>query len=415
MDTTTPIMPSRAPAFSPRDINILKQLAHGADISEIASSLGVQPASLRVMLHTFYRRLGVQNRLQAVRWASDYLASTSGPAVFIKPTDRQRALVRSLDERGARLLSLLVEGASGHQIAKRTGLSNGTVRVYLSGLYKHLGVRDRIEAAIVGRAVMREDGVEIVAPLPAVGNDADERVDPIPLQQLPRTSFGLAAANHGLLASLGILETYLGPQNALEIEERRAQTPMVSVEQIEAIERTRALWRAYLAGNFEFARNLQFSGHVDLYRTSSPGNEIVIACMLWLGGFTDAAQRYRSTAFRVTRPGVDRIRCLRICKSIEGAERDPMGAERSLAGIQESRKLKGVSVEVVDIARFHILRRVGMQLKAATIAERIYSRAAAVQAHVEELYGARLTLDGSPHPQPRSSTRRKPRGKGRAK
>lgn len=46
------------------------------------------------------------------------------------------------------LLDAVARGLSGDEVAERVGLTGGTTRVYLSKLYKKIGVRNKTEAAV---------------------------------------------------------------------------------------------------------------------------------------------------------------------------------------------------------------------------------------------------------------------------
>jgi two-component system response regulator DesR len=56
-------------------------------------------------------------------------------------TDRERTVVR-----------LAGEGLSSYEISRKLGLSEGTVRNYLSEAISKLGARNRVEAARIARA-----------------------------------------------------------------------------------------------------------------------------------------------------------------------------------------------------------------------------------------------------------------------
>lgn len=53
-----------------------------------------------------------------------------------------------LTEREAKILASIANGASTAETARTVGLTSGTLRVYLSGMYKRIGVRNRVQAAV---------------------------------------------------------------------------------------------------------------------------------------------------------------------------------------------------------------------------------------------------------------------------
>lgn len=62
---------------------------------------------------------------------------------------KQQSLIDSLTPREQEIYSLLMEGVSNKEIAARLFLSEGTVRVYLSGVYQKLGVKTRAQAMLL--------------------------------------------------------------------------------------------------------------------------------------------------------------------------------------------------------------------------------------------------------------------------
>lgn len=62
---------------------------------------------------------------------------------------KQISPLASLTTREQEIFSLLLEGASNKEIAEQLFLSEGTVRVYLSGIYSKLGVKNRAQAILL--------------------------------------------------------------------------------------------------------------------------------------------------------------------------------------------------------------------------------------------------------------------------
>jgi DNA-binding NarL/FixJ family response regulator len=60
-------------------------------------------------------------------------------------------LPEPLTERELDVLRLLSAGLSNREIGDRLGLSEGTVKNYVTGVLQKIGVRDRTQAALRGR------------------------------------------------------------------------------------------------------------------------------------------------------------------------------------------------------------------------------------------------------------------------
>ena len=56
-----------------REMEILKVLTSGAKNEEIANKLFISPHTVKTHLYTIYRKIQVNNRLQAVIWANKNL------------------------------------------------------------------------------------------------------------------------------------------------------------------------------------------------------------------------------------------------------------------------------------------------------------------------------------------------------
>ena len=70
----------------------------------------------------------------------------------------------SLSKRQSELISLLVQGLKNKEIAAALGISEGTVKAYLTTLYEKVGARDRFDLALFG---LRNMGQQRIAPAPA--------------------------------------------------------------------------------------------------------------------------------------------------------------------------------------------------------------------------------------------------------
>ena len=54
-----------------------------------------------------------------------------------------------LSERKSQVLALMASGKSNREIAELLGLSEGTVKVHMTGIFKALGVSSRTQAMVV--------------------------------------------------------------------------------------------------------------------------------------------------------------------------------------------------------------------------------------------------------------------------
>ena len=75
------------------------------------------------------------------------VAWPGGEAAAPDPGDASPSPVESLTRRQREILSLVGAGLSNRDIAARTGLTEGTVKLHVSNILKRLGARNRTEAA----------------------------------------------------------------------------------------------------------------------------------------------------------------------------------------------------------------------------------------------------------------------------
>lgn len=69
-----------------------------------------------------------------------------------------------LTRREAQLLILVGQGLSNKEIATTLFLTEGTIKYYLSRLFKKMGVRDRLELALYGLKMLMQDRAEGLPP-----------------------------------------------------------------------------------------------------------------------------------------------------------------------------------------------------------------------------------------------------------
>jgi two-component system response regulator DesR len=132
---------------------------------ELAAEVQRGPGSTRVVILTTFARAGYLRRaLEA--GASGYLLKDAPSADLADALRRVHAGGRAIDpelaaeawsepdpltDRERQVLRLAGQGAGGAEIADRLGLSQGTVRNYLSEAISKLGAANRVEAARIAR------------------------------------------------------------------------------------------------------------------------------------------------------------------------------------------------------------------------------------------------------------------------
>lgn len=132
---------------------------------EVAAELARRGARTRVVILTTFARAGYLRRaLEA--GAAGYLLKDAPSEALADAVRRVHAGARAVDpelareawterdplhDRERRVLRLAGEGRTGAQIAAALGLSEGTVRNYLSDAIAKLGAANRVEAARLAR------------------------------------------------------------------------------------------------------------------------------------------------------------------------------------------------------------------------------------------------------------------------
>jgi two-component system nitrate/nitrite response regulator NarL len=143
-------------------------LASGLDESLIA---GIMNAGAQAYLPKSYREAQALGVLQVVLGGAShrphadrgYVAADVQTPAFVADEGTSRRLgpnPYSLTERELQVLTQVCEGRSNLNVAKRLGITEGTVKIHLSNSYKKLGVENRTQAI---RIVERLDHVQNMA------------------------------------------------------------------------------------------------------------------------------------------------------------------------------------------------------------------------------------------------------------
>ncbi|MCS7314515.1 MAG: response regulator transcription factor [Bryobacterales bacterium] len=140
------------------------------DLNEEITLEGLADARRRapnVRIVLWVRAIPLELAYQTIRLGvHGILRKTLSPDVMIKCLQRvaageywfeealgarlEDAEVVPLSRREAQLVNLLAQGYKNKEIAYALGISEGTIKVYLSRLYRKVGVKDRYELALYG-------------------------------------------------------------------------------------------------------------------------------------------------------------------------------------------------------------------------------------------------------------------------
>lgn len=177
-----------------------------------------------------------------------------------------------LDAKNGRMLELLAQGASTRTLARAMGFSEGTIRVYLHNLYRALGVRNRTEAVLWHLGQPGSPAADAAAPAQA---------DP--------STFGEVALRDGLLATLGIMESFLGPygrpwEAAHRLKGAHGDEELDSRRRI-----ARLFWRALLDGDFAAGKAFHDEQQPGRLAWVAPSEVALLVVLLLLGGYSHAA------------------------------------------------------------------------------------------------------------------------------
>ena len=96
-----------------------------------------------------------------------------------------------LSKRQSQLVQLLVQGLKNKEIAAALGISEGTVKAYLTTLFEKVGARDRFELALFGLRTVGLGAAGGPAPLEMVPAAAPKPVALAPTVQSPAVSFAV--------------------------------------------------------------------------------------------------------------------------------------------------------------------------------------------------------------------------------
>jgi DNA-binding CsgD family transcriptional regulator len=199
-----------------------------------------------------------------------------------------------INDRDRQMLELLAQGASNRSIAESLGYREGTMRVYLHGLYRKLGVGNKTSAVIWYFDRLKEEGAQS-SPLSGPGEGPP-----------PEESFGDIALRLDLQCALGAMSMFLGAYGRLWEVANRIKGAEADPKADRRRQQSRLLWEAMLRGDFAYAKRLYDDEQVPRVLVDSPPDGVLLACMLRLGGYSKAADRVMGQIVRRKkgRPGL---------------------------------------------------------------------------------------------------------------
>lgn len=186
----------------------------------------------------------------------------------------------AIDARDERMLELLATGASNRDVAEQLGYQEGTIRVYLSNLYKKLGVSNKTEAVVW--LLSRRDTAQAAAAAAS---------EPSYAEQSSGDLLGDMALQDNLFIALGVMSSFIGPYSFVWEVGMRMKGEEIDDQARFRRQRSRALWRALLAADWSLGkRNFDADGAAGLI-VDSPSDAVMLATLLLVGGYSNAADR----------------------------------------------------------------------------------------------------------------------------
>ena len=178
-----------------------------------------------------------------------------------------------------KMLELLVQGGTSKSMALNLGFKEGTMRVYLHHLYRKLGVNSKTRAVTwyLANAKHEIDG-NPDDPLSLRGPGVEE-------------SFGDTALRTSLGASLGIMSTYFGGHGRMWEVAMRLKGTAMDARTHQIRQASRQIWGALLSGDFAHAKRIFDRGLTPKLFIDSPQDCLLVAIMLLIGGYSNAADQ----------------------------------------------------------------------------------------------------------------------------
>jgi DNA-binding CsgD family transcriptional regulator len=260
----------------------------------------------------------------------------------------------AIDARDERMLELLATGASNRDVAEQLGYQEGTIRVYLSNLYKKIGVSNKTEAVVW--MLSRRDTAQAAAAAAAEPRGSEPSSGDL---------LGDMALQENLYTTLGVMGAFLGPYSRVWEVGMRLKGAEIDDQARFRRQRSRLLWRALLAGDWAYGkRNFDVDGAAGLV-VEAPSDAVILAALLLCGGYSSAAERLSGQLTQKRKSGSSASpREVTLLRSLRSAMD---GNDDGLSQLQELAAEKGPAPVVKQLAMAAIFH--------AYVARRDYDRA----------------------------------------
>ena len=185
----------------------------------------------------------------------------------------------TISAKDLKILELIAQGGTSKSMAQSLGFKEGTMRVYMHHLYKKLGVNSKTRAVTwyLANANRDVDGSKQET-APARGPAGEE-------------TFGDMALRTHLLASLGVMSMFFGAYGRMWEVATRLKGGVVDAGTDQIRRTSRQLWEALLAGDFAQGKRLYDRGVTPKLFVDSPPDCLLVAIMLLIGGYSNAADQ----------------------------------------------------------------------------------------------------------------------------
>jgi DNA-binding CsgD family transcriptional regulator len=184
-----------------------------------------------------------------------------------------------VNDKELKMLELLAQGGTSRSMALNMGFKEGTMRVYMHHLYRKLGVNSKTRA--------------VTWYLANVSRDVDGSPEEATVARGPsgEETFGDMALRTSPMASLGVMSMFVGAYGRMWEVATRLKGTAIDKATDQTRRTSRMLWEALLAGDFAFGKRLYDRGVVPKLFIDSPSDCLLVAVMLLIGGYTNAADQ----------------------------------------------------------------------------------------------------------------------------